>query len=57
MSQIHTSGHASISDLQRLARAINAKTVVPIHSFEAERFPEFFENVTIKQDGVWWNVK
>ena len=25
MSQIHTSGHASISDLQRVARAINAK--------------------------------
>jgi ribonuclease J len=57
MSQIHTSGHASISDLQRVAKAINAKTVVPIHSFEAERFPEFFERVKIKQDGVWWDVR
>jgi ribonuclease J len=57
MSQIHTSGHASISDLQRLARAINAKTVVPIHSFEPGRFPEFFESVEIKQDGIWWDVE
>jgi ribonuclease J len=56
MSQLHTSGHASIPDLQRLARAINAKMVVPIHSFEAGRFPEFFENVKIKEDGVWWDA-
>jgi ribonuclease J len=56
MSQLHTSGHASISDLQRLARAINAKTVVPIHSFEPGWFPELFDKVEIKQDGVWWDV-
>ena len=29
MSQIHTSGHASISDLQRLAKAIKAKNSGP----------------------------
>jgi ribonuclease J len=57
MSRIHTSGHASISDLQRLARAINAKMVVPVHLFKAERFPEFFERVEIKQDGIWWDVQ
>ncbi len=57
MSQIHTSGHASISDLKRLARAINARTVVPIHSFEPGRFPEFFDKVKIKEDGVWWGVE
>jgi ribonuclease J len=57
MSQIHTSGHASISDLRRLAKAINAKTVVPIHSFEPGRFPEFFDKVEIKEDGVWWDVE
>jgi ribonuclease J len=56
MSQIHTSGHASIPDLQRLARAINARMVVPIHSFEAGRFPEFFDNVEIKEDGIWWDA-
>ena len=57
MSHIHTSGHASISDLQRLAKAINAKTVVPIHSFEPLQYPNYFANVAIKQDGIWWDVK
>jgi ribonuclease J len=57
MSQLHTSGHASISDLRRLAKAINAKTVVPIHSFEPGRFPELFDKVEIKEDGVWWDVR
>ncbi len=57
MSQIHTSGHASILDLQRLAKAINAKMLVPIHSFEPGRFPEFFDKVEIKKDGGWWDVE
>lgn len=51
---IHTSGHASRADLQRLARAIAPGTLVPIHSFETQRFSEFFENVVQKEDGVWW---
>ena len=29
---IHTSGHASIRDLQRLASAVNPKSLVPIHT-------------------------
>ena len=53
---IHTSGHASVADLKRLASAIAPRTLVPIHSFETGRFGEFFENVVQKQDGVWWEV-
>ena len=53
---IHTSGHASVADLKRLAGAIAPRTLVPIHSFETGRFGEFFENVVQKQDGVWWEV-
>ena len=53
---IHTSGHASIADLKRLAAAVCAKALVPIHTFEAERFPELFENVVLHQDGEWWEV-
>jgi len=51
---LHTSGHAPLSDLKRLARAIAPKMLVPVHSFEPERFAEFFENVDIKEDGHWW---
>ena len=52
--RIHTSGHASVGDLQRLAKAINAKTLVPIHSFEPDRYQELFDRVEQKQDGEWW---
>ena len=53
---IHTSGHASLRDLQRFAAALAPRTLVPIHSFETDRFAEFFENVEQHQDGEWWEV-
>ena len=57
LSQAHTSGHASIPDLKRLAAAIAPKVLVPIHTFEADRFPELFgSSVALKEDGVWWEA-
>jgi ribonuclease J len=53
---IHASGHASVTDLKRLANAVRPKALVPIHTFEAARFPEMFENVALPQDGEWWEV-
>lgn len=53
---LHTSGHASIADLKRLAAAIAPKALVPIHTFEGWRFPELFGNVVARQDGEWWEV-
>jgi ribonuclease J len=52
----HTSGHASIPDLQRLALAIAPKCVVPIHSFGSDRFEELFTGVELHPDGEWWEV-
>ncbi len=48
---IHTSGHASREDLQTFASALNAKTLIPIHTFEPEEFPGLFENVRVLSDG------
>jgi len=56
LTECHTSGHASISDLQAFAQAINPKMLVPIHSFETRRFKEFFDHVEQKEDGKWWEV-
>ena len=53
---IHTSGHASTADLQRFAAALAPRALVPIHSFETGRFPEFFDNVVPREDGEWWEV-
>jgi ribonuclease J len=50
---IHTSGHASPVDLKRLAAAVAPKRLIPIHTFERERFPSLFENVMLAGDGEW----
>jgi len=52
----HTSGHASPQDLQRYAKAIAPRMLVPIHSFETKRFKDYFDNVEMKKDGQWWEV-
>jgi ribonuclease J len=54
--RVHTSGHASPSDLVRLATALNPKTLVPIHSAVPERFDAHFRNVVRHPDGEWWEV-
>jgi ribonuclease J len=53
---IHTSGHASPADLKRLAAAVAPKRLIPIHTFERERFPLLFDNVTLANDGEWIDV-
>ena len=53
---IHTSGHASPADLKRLASAIAPKRLIPIHTFERERFPELFDNVKLVDDEKWIDV-
>jgi ribonuclease J len=50
---VHTSGHASASDLGRLARAVAPKQLIPIHTFSRERFLQLFDNVSILDDGHW----
>lgn len=53
---IHTSGHASVPDLQRFAAALAPKRLAPIHSFHGDRFDELFANVDRRDDGEWWAV-
>ena len=52
----HTSGHASPADLRRFADALRPGAVVPIHSFEGHRYPEWFDHVVPHGDGEWWEV-
>ena len=53
---IHTSGHASVVSLERFASALKPNRLVPIHTFEPEKFSDQFSNVECQQDGVWWEV-
>ncbi|MGD4112545.1 MBL fold metallo-hydrolase RNA specificity domain-containing protein, partial [Xanthomonas citri pv. citri] len=56
LAVVHTSGHASIADLKRLASALNPERLVPIHTFHGDRFSDYFDNVTRRADGEWWDV-
>lgn len=53
---LHTSGHASVSDLRRLAASIDPGRLVPIHSEATDRFSSLFANVERHADGDWWEV-
>lgn len=52
----HSSGHASVPDMQRLVDAFAPQRVVPIHSFAGDRYAELFPRVDRRQDGEWWDV-
>ncbi len=47
----HTSGHAPVADLQRLAAALNPRKLVPIHTEHGEDFSHIFANVVTHNDG------
>lgn len=48
---IHTSGHASSSDLREFAAAIRPKTMVPIHGVKWDEDREGFPPITRLKDG------
>jgi ribonuclease J len=56
LSTIHTSGHASVVDLQRLVDAVRPDRLVPMHSEATSRFVELFPYVERHEDGEWWDV-
>jgi ribonuclease J len=45
ITEIHTSGHAYVSQLQMLADALKPRWIIPIHTFYPEKFKEMFSNV------------
>ncbi len=54
---IHTSGHASVADLERLAAALEPDALVPVHTFQPDQFSDLFGcRVTRRRDGEWWEV-
>jgi ribonuclease J len=47
----HASGHIYTVDLRDLVTALNAKTIIPIHTFEPEMFCHHFPNTVLLTDG------
>jgi ribonuclease J len=53
----HTSGHATVEDLQIFATAINAKKVVPIHTEYGKEYESNFDGVHILDDDYEFLLK
>lgn len=53
---IHTSGHAKLFDLEKLASALSPNALIPIHSFHVEQFDRYFQNVKLLQDNEAFEV-
>lgn len=56
LSEIHTSGHAYIQQLQMLADALKPRWIIPIHTFYPEKFRDMFTNVIQAEDGETINI-
>jgi ribonuclease J len=51
ITEIHTSGHAYVSQLKRLADALKPRFIIPIHTFYPEQYVNIFPNVIQLKDG------
>lgn len=56
LTHLHTSGHADIPTLKRLADALRPASLTPIHSQHPERYSELFQKVIPHADGEWWAI-
>lgn len=52
-NSIHTSGHATVPDLLKFAKAIKAKKIVPIHTAFPETFKKEFEKEGFTNINLW----
>jgi ribonuclease J len=53
---IHTSGHASVPDIQRLMTGLNPKRIIPIHTMVPNAFLDFSDKVMLQEDGNEFEV-
>ena len=53
---VHSSGHASVEDLRRMATAIRPRRLLPIHTALPDLYPNLFANVIPVSDGEWVEV-
>lgn len=52
----HTSGHAPIPILKKMADKLNPKTIVPVHTQHAADYVKHFKHVTCLKDGEAFQV-
>jgi ribonuclease J len=56
LTEIHTSGHAYVSQLQRMVDALKPRHIIPIHTFYPEKYSDMFTNVIRLNDAQTFNL-
>ncbi len=51
LQEVHTSGHIYADDIVEFVRSVNAKSVIPIHTFETQAFHDQIANALQVVDG------
>jgi ribonuclease J len=49
IKDIHTSGHADLDGLRKMVDTVRPKNIVPIHTFEADKYKDLFSDTNILQ--------
>lgn len=52
LHSLHTSGHATVDDIQRMIRELDPKQVIPIHTMFPETFKDYSDRTVLKEDKV-----
>lgn len=55
--ELHTSGHADINAMKKLNKALNPNKTIIIHTEDASKGKDIFNNVEILTDGVFYEVE
>jgi ribonuclease J len=48
LHKIHTSGHADTKTLKKMVEAIKPKNIVPIHTFEGDKYKDIFNEPIVE---------
>ena len=56
LQALHTSGHATVIDIKRLAAGLDPKKIIPIHTKNPKLFEGLSDKVEVKEDGVEFDV-
>lgn len=56
LDELHTSGHASVSDIQRVISELNPKQIVPVHTMNPDAFTGISDKVVLIKDGNTFSI-
>ncbi len=56
IKMLHTSGHASITDIRKLISGLNPKKIVPIHTMVPEAFMDISDITQMAEDGIMFSI-